>query len=99
MATVKSMSRRKSKPQGSIILGAFEPDSSGKPVQFRNVLTGHFIMQDAETGKWMVKSDGKPFKGVDIRPDYPPGVPNPAVDKETAKRGENAVLAYLNGTK
>lgn len=99
MATAKPLNRRKSKPRTTLILGAFEPGAAGKPVQFRNVLTGHFIMQDAETGQWVVKSDGKPFKGVDIRPDYPAGVPNPAVDRETAERGENAVLAYLNGTK
>ncbi|GAA4396859.1 hypothetical protein GCM10023187_05480 [Nibrella viscosa] len=64
-------------------------------IQARNPTTGHYIKRNLQTGRIEVKTDGKPFKGVPMnRIVLAPA--NSAIDPETAQRGEEAVIEYLN---
>lgn len=64
--------------------------------QIFNVSTGHYVLKDNETGKFLrVKRDGKPFKGVRLETSEINYQKNPSVKKSTAIRAERAVLKVL----
>jgi hypothetical protein len=64
--------------------------------QIINSMTGHYIKRSASTGRLTIKADGEPFKGVSLRKTPFQAAPNPAIDEETAKWAEEAVIDYLN---
>jgi hypothetical protein len=68
--------------------------SAVRGVQFRSVITGHYIMK-GPSGKFFINTDGKRFKGVPVETRIQP-VPNPIIDKETADREEKDMIDFLN---
>lgn len=101
MAATKTSGQVKVARRASSGRGVQAPTGRGKTkaalkaaFQFKNELTGHFITQNAE-GTWVVKTDGEPFEGVEIKRVIL-AAPNPSVDPETAQLGEEAVLEFFN---
>lgn len=69
-----------------------------KRTQVYNPSTGHYIKRDAETGQFMdVKSDGKPFKGIEKEKSSVKS--NPSVKKSTANKAEKAVISVRKQSK
>ncbi|MCE6992924.1 hypothetical protein [Dyadobacter sp. CY323] len=71
--------------------------SAVKSVQFRSASTGHYILREASTGKFMINATGQPFKGVVVVKRIQPA-PNPTIDKETAEREEKDLIEFINNT-
>ena len=64
--------------------------------QVFNPATGHFIKRDARNGRIVaIKSDGKPFSGIELERSYVKA--NPNLRKSTARKAEQAVIKVRNG--
>lgn len=63
--------------------------------QAYNPSTGHYVKRDTKTGQFIdVKSDGKPYKGVEK--EISKVKANPSVNKKVASRAERAVIKVKN---
>jgi hypothetical protein len=63
-------------------------------IQVYNPSTGNYIKRDSTTGKFEVKPDGTPFKGIRKRRSLVKS--NPHISKTTAKKAEKAVIIVRN---
>jgi hypothetical protein len=64
-------------------------------VQHCNPATGHYIMQDTETGAWVqIRGDGQPFEGIPVVATTKAS--HPAVGYDVASKAEASMMLFRN---